>query len=170
MKFLSVKNIYIICFVFFLSIPSNADEKSILKGEKIWKERINCSYCHGPFGNGAGNPRSPGKAANLRETQLDKAGLIEIINCGIPTTEMPYFHRAAYKDAKICWDMTAEDMGEDMPKKGKKTLSDKSVAALADYIIAKIKGRGKITTAECEEYFSVGSRRCDGFREREKSN
>ena len=35
MKFLSVKNIYIICFVFFLSIPSNADEKSILKGEKI---------------------------------------------------------------------------------------------------------------------------------------
>tara|TARA_Y100000590_G_C15313762_1_gene861168 strand:- start:116 stop:628 length:513 start_codon:yes stop_codon:yes gene_type:complete len=167
---LMYKKIFLICFLFCFSFSLHADEKSILKGEKIWKERIKCGYCHGPFGNGAGNPRSPGKAANLRETQLDKAGLIEIISCGIPTTEMPYFHRSAYKNAEICWDMTAEDMGEDMPKKGNKTLSDKSIAALADYIIAKMKGRGPITTAECEEYFSVGSRRCDGFREREKSN
>ena len=66
--------------------------------------------------------------------------------------------------------MTVEDMGEDMPVKGKKSLSDKSIAALADYIIAKIKGRGPITAKECEEYFSVGSRRCDGFKEREQNN
>ena len=43
-------------------------------------------------------------------------------------------------------------------------------AALTDYIIAKIVGKGKITTAECEEYFSVGSKRCEGFRQREQQN
>ena len=162
--------IFLICFLVFFTQEIMADEKSILLGEKIWKERIKCGYCHGPFGNGAGNPRSPGNAANLRETQLDRDLLIEVITCGIPGTEMPYFHKSAYKKPEICWDMLAEDMGEDMPKKGKKTISEKSIAALTDYIIAKIVGKGKITTAECEEYFSVGSKRCEGFRQREQQN
>ena len=70
---------------------------------------------------------------------------------------------------KYIWSL-AEDMGEDMPKKGKKTISEKSIAALTDYIIAKIVGKGKITAAECEEYFSVGSKRCEGFRQREQQN
>ena len=90
---LMYKKIFLFCFLFCFSFSVNADEKSILKGEKIWKERIKCGYCHGPFGNGAGDPRSPGKAANLRETQLDKSMLIEVISCGIPTTQMPYYHR-----------------------------------------------------------------------------
>tara|TARA_B100002052_G_C15656858_1_gene495401 strand:- start:102 stop:617 length:516 start_codon:yes stop_codon:yes gene_type:complete len=167
-KILNILIVFLVPFFVLLSTNLYADEKSILLGQKLWKKSLKCGYCHGPFGNGSGDPRSPGKAANLRVTQLDKDGLMEIIACGIPGTEMPYFHRSAYKKPEICWDTLAEDLGEDMPKKGKKMISDKSVIAIADYIIARLKGRGDITAAECEEYFSVGSKRCEGFRQKEQ--
>ena len=160
--------IILFSILFFTPNVFAVDEKTLNLGKKVWKERIKCGYCHGPFGNGAGNPRSPGLGANIRETQLDRDGLYLVVACGIPGTEMPYFHRSAYKKPEICWDMLAEDMGEDMPKKheNNRTLNEKSISALVEYILADIKGRGPITLEECEEYFSVGSRKCNGFRDK----
>ena len=150
--------------VIFSSLIAMADEKSVEGGLKIWK-KAKCGYCHGIYGDGKGDPRSPGNGANLRETQFDKEGLIEIVSCGIPGTEMPYFHRSAYKKPEICWDMLEGDMGEDMPKthQGKK-ISEKSIIKVVDYIVAKIKGKGSITLEQCEEYFRVGSKACDRFK------
>ena len=152
-------------FIFLIIYPVYADEKSIAAGKKLWGKKIGCGYCHGVFGDGNGDPRSPGLGANLRITQYDREGLTEIIACGTPGTEMPYFHRSAYKKPEICWDMTVEDMGEDMPKTFEgKTLSDRSIPKLVDYIMAKIKDRGPVTKEECEEYFKVGSRACKGYK------
>ena len=60
-------------------------------GKNVWLSQANCADCHGWFGDGnAEDPRSP-RGANLRETELDKDSLIEIILCGIPGTSMPHF-------------------------------------------------------------------------------
>ena len=53
--------------------------------------RADCQFCHGINGDGRGDPRSPGRAANLRETRLNREQLIEVIACGRPGTEMPHF-------------------------------------------------------------------------------
>jgi hypothetical protein len=159
-----VKILFIVSIFSFIS-SVYADEKSIAAGKKLWAKKIGCGYCHGVFGDGSGDPRSPGAGANLRITQLDREGLIEVIACGIPGSEMPYFHRSAYKKPEICWDMIAEDMGEDMPKTFEgKTLSSKSIPKVVDYILANIKDRGPITLEECENYFKVGSRACNGYK------
>ena len=159
-----IKKIAVVFITLLFSSIAFADDATVAAGEKVWK-RTKCGYCHGIFGDGKGHPRSPGLGANLRETQLDREGLTEIIACGIPGTEMPYFHRSAYKKPEICWDMTAEDMGEDMPKTYEgKTLSDKSIPKLVEYILVKLKGRGPLSLEECEEYFKVGSKACDRFR------
>ena len=53
-------------------------------GERAFESKANCAWCHGVFGDGKGHPRSPGIAANLRETVLDEELLTEVLNCGIP--------------------------------------------------------------------------------------
>jgi hypothetical protein len=34
-------------------------------GERSFQDKADCQFCHGPEGDGRGDPRSPGKAANL---------------------------------------------------------------------------------------------------------
>src|SRR5437763_13567799 len=59
-------------------------------GERLFQDKADCAFCHGPQGDGRGDPRSPGKAANLRTTILKREHLIEVITCGRPRTEMPH--------------------------------------------------------------------------------
>src|SRR3984893_9244315 len=66
-------------------------------GKRLYKEKATCGFCHGWSGDGAGDPQSPGKAANLRETKLDHDQLVEIIRCGVPGgTAMPHFDKFAW--------------------------------------------------------------------------
>ncbi len=60
-------------------------------GKRLYQEKATCGFCHGWSGDGAGDPQSPGKAANLRETKLDHDQLVEVIRCGVPGgTAMPH--------------------------------------------------------------------------------
>nr|HZY67678.1 c-type cytochrome [Devosia sp.] len=78
-------------------------------GRDVWTSQANCADCHGSMGDGnADDPRSP-PGANLRETGLDEATLIEVILCGIPGTAMPHFDHRAYEDDR-CYGMTREEM------------------------------------------------------------
>jgi hypothetical protein len=51
-------------------------------GERLFRDKADCQFCHVMDGDGRGDPRSPGRAANLRETRLDRERLIEVIACG----------------------------------------------------------------------------------------
>jgi len=51
-------------------------------GKRLYQDKATCGFCHGWSGDGAGDPQSPGKAANLRESKLDHDQLVEIIRCG----------------------------------------------------------------------------------------
>ena len=74
---------------------------------RIFLEKADCAYCHGWAGDGAGQGQSPGAAANLRQSKLDRDSLIMVISCGIPGKAMPHFDDQAYTD-KRCYGYTGE--------------------------------------------------------------
>src|SRR5262245_43141166 len=78
------------------ALPASAQQVDL--GFRTYKMKVECGRCHGWAGDGVqDDPRAP-KGANLRKTTLDRDGLIEVIKCGRPGTEMPHFDERAYTD------------------------------------------------------------------------
>jgi len=158
-----MKFIIQLIIIFYAFNLSAADDLFIL-GEKSFNGKANCAFCHGVFGNGKGHPRSPGIAANLRETQLDEDLLIDTVSCGIPGSSMPFFNRKAYKDPEVCWETVMSDYsGRDVPKKSDKTVSEQKIKAIVHYILVNFKDRGKVTKEECVDKFGVGHSQCNKY-------
>jgi mono/diheme cytochrome c family protein len=117
-----------------------AQDKSF--GDRLFHDKAECQFCHGLDGDGHGDPRSPGKAANLHETILNRDQLIEVITCGRPGTEMPHFDKYAYVDDDKCYGLAKADVGKDIPPDPLSTpLTKHEIEAVADYIIANYKGK-----------------------------
>ena len=132
-------------------------------GRRLFLEKAECSYCHGWAGDGAGQPQSPGRAANLRQSQLGRDQLITVISCGIPGTSMPHFDDQAYTD-KRCYGMTEADLGNRVPPPPPSTtLQRREVEVLADYLLAQIVNRGPITREECVATLGDRVRSCDEY-------
>src|SRR5215813_12417259 len=86
-------------------------------------------------GEGAGDPLSPGKAANLRETKLDHDQLVEIIRCGVPGgTAMPHFDRFAWTEGEDCFGMTGAEVGDKKPPAPTAELSKREIDAIVAYL------------------------------------
>ncbi len=110
-------------------------------GQRLFQDKADCQFCHGIDGDGRGDPRSPGQAANLHKTILNREQLIEVIACGRPGTEMPHFDKFAYED-KSCYGHTAAELGADTPHDPHSTsLTKREIEAVADYIFAKFVGK-----------------------------
>jgi hypothetical protein len=123
-------------------------------------KRANCMTCHKWHGDGG--PGYGGPAISLRKTLLNRDQLIQTIKCGRPGRGMPYFDQQAYK-SDVCYGMTFEDFADKedhRPQKGKKTLNDRQVNAIADFIIAELQGK-EVTKAYCEMYYGGSTRRCE---------
>jgi mono/diheme cytochrome c family protein len=135
-----------------LAGPAVADESSVARGERIWKEKAGCQECHGWAGDGKGGLHHPGVALSLRVTQLTRDQIRMTIQCGRPGTSMPHFDRFAYTD-KRCYDMTAEDLGNDVPTDSGTGLQPYEIDALADYVATKLKGAEEATRGQCLAYF-----------------
>ena len=124
---------------YWLATGAFAQEQSF--GDRLFHDKADCQFCHGPEGDGQGDPRSPGHAANLHETTLNRAQLVEVISCGRPGTEMPHFDKYAYIDDK-CYGMLAADIGKDIPPDPHSTpLTQHEIEALADYVLNTYKGK-----------------------------
>lgn len=137
-----------------------------VRGKTVFMRVGVCSECHGWAGDGehGKHPRSPGIAANLRETQLTPEDMAQVIRCGIPGTAMPYHLSTAYKDPEVCYGMVMDDFGgEGVPVKGK-TFREKDVENVVAYIVQQFQGRGPITLADCEEILKPGDKQCDFLR------
>jgi hypothetical protein len=123
-------------------------------GRRIFQDKAQCSYCHGWAGDGAGAPQSSGGAANLRETKLNRQQLIEVISCGRPGQAMPRFDDQAYADKRCYGGITEAALGQDLPPLPPGSLlQGREIAALVDFLQAKIINRGPITRDECLEAF-----------------
>jgi mono/diheme cytochrome c family protein len=124
----------ILCF-------GGAHAQDVSFGARLFQDKADCQYCHGPNGDGRGDPRSPGRAANLHETRLDRGQLIEVIACGGPGTEMPHFDKYAYEDTD-CYGLKGKDLGADAPHyPHSTTLTRREIEAIADYILATFVGK-----------------------------
>jgi mono/diheme cytochrome c family protein len=130
-------------------------------GKRLYQSKATCGHCHGWSGDGAGDPLSPGKAANLRETKLDHDQLVEVIRCGVPGgTAMPHFDKFAWTEGEDCFGMTGAEIGDKKPPAPTAELSKREIAAIAAYLEAKVIGKGPPTVADCEEFFGAGSPLC----------
>ncbi len=137
----------------FPACPAAAADDDFAYGRRLFLEKAECSFCHGWAGDGAGHPQSPGRAANLRQSKLARDPLIEVISCGIPGTAMPHFDELAYTD-KRCYGMTEAELGPRTPTlPPSTTLQKREIEVIADYLLAKIIGRGAVTREECLENF-----------------
>jgi mono/diheme cytochrome c family protein len=145
-----------------VAVPAAAQSAGdIAMGKKLYQDKATCGFCHGWSGDGAGDPQSPGKAANLRETKLDHEQLVEVIRCGIPGgTAMPHFDKFAWTQGEECFGMTAAEVGDKKPSPPSAGLQKREIEAIVAYLEAKVVGKGPATAADCEEYFGPGSRRC----------
>jgi len=110
-------------------------------GARLFHDKADCQFFHGPNGDGRGDARSPGRAANLHETLLNREQLIEVIACGRPGTEMPHFDKYAYEDTD-CYGLKGKDLGADAPHYPHSTsLTKREIEAIADYIITTFVGK-----------------------------
>jgi hypothetical protein len=123
-------------------------------GRRIFQDKAQCVFCHGWAGDGAGAPQSSGGAANLRETNLTREQLIEVISCGRPGEAMPRFDDQAYAEKRCYGGVTEAALGQDLPPLPPGSLLQRrEIEALVDFLQAKIINRGPITREECLEAF-----------------
>jgi mono/diheme cytochrome c family protein len=118
-----------------------ASAQNVSFGERLYQEKADCQFCHGPDGDGRGDPRSPGKAPDLRKTILQRDHLVEVISCGRPGTEMPHFDKSAYEETN-CYGLSVAQVGKDMPPPPhSNSLTQREIAAVVDYVLAKFVGK-----------------------------
>jgi mono/diheme cytochrome c family protein len=136
---------------------------SFAYGRRLYQDKAQCSFCHGWAADGAGEPQSNGGAADLRQSYLNRDQLIEVIMCGRPGTPMPHYDDLAYTD-KRCYGVTEAELGPQVPAPPPSTtLQQREAAAIADYLLAKVIGRGAVMRNECEEVFGQGARACAAY-------
>ena len=128
------------------------------RGKIVYQKVGVCVNCHGWAGDGSAgrNPMARGVAANLRETKLDTEGLTEVIKCGIPGTQMPYYESAAYRDDRCYGLMMADFESGQQPMRGK-TFRDMQLADLIAYLQTNMIGLGKPTFEECAMYYGASA-------------
>lgn len=131
-------------------------------GLRVYK-KANCVGCHNWTGSGGGG--YGGASANLRATELTREQIAETVRCGRPGTGMPYFEREAYADGR-CYGLKAADLAEGQkPPEPQQYLRPAEIEAVTDYVVARIKGRGDPTFAECQAFFGEATRACNRYRE-----
>ncbi len=142
---------------------SNAAEKSLETGQAIYK-RANCVGCHKWHGDGGGG--YGGAALSLRKTELDKEQIMEIVRCGRPGTGMPYFSRNSYpaNDAPRCYNLTGKDLESMHVAQANIFLRPEEIAAVAEYVLGSIKGKGDPNLADCTAFFGEESKACDVYK------
>src|SRR5208282_3503808 len=133
--------------------PPNADD--VADGMRLFEQKGNCQACHGWSGDGHKTDSQMPDGANLRETKLNRAGLVLLIKCGRLNSQMPAFDKFAYSDGR-CYGKKQADLKAyptrmpDPPA----TLQQREIELIADFLIAKIVGKGPMDThAKCAEFW-----------------
>ena len=136
--------------------------EDIAAGMSIFMQKGDCQACHGWAGDGRKMDNQMPDGANLRALSIDRDVLTMTIKCGRPGTGMPAFDRLAYSDGR-CYGLKEADLrarGLDLADPAA-TLQPNEVQALADFLLAKVVGKGQMTRAQCVEYWGKPVEACD---------
>jgi hypothetical protein len=138
--------------------------EDIAAGQRIYRQKADCQSCHGWAADGRKMDSQMPDGANLRTTKLDRDKLIIAIKCGVPGKAMPAFDRLAYSDGR-CYGMTQAALKKlgglpDPPA----TLQTREIEAVADFLFAKVVGKGPMDRAKCIEYWGSDVEACSEFK------
>jgi Cytochrome C oxidase, cbb3-type, subunit III len=136
------------------------DPESVAAGMRIFRTKGDCQACHGWAADGRKMDTQMPDGANLRTTKLDREKLIIAIKCGVPGKSMPAFDRLAYSDGR-CYGMTQAALKKlgglpDPPA----TLQQREIESVADFLFAKVVGKGPMDHAACIEYWGSDVEAC----------
>src|ERR1700722_10641215 len=110
----------------------------VAEGMRLYQQKGNCQSCHGWAGDGRKTDSPMPDGASLRETNLNRAGLITTIKCGRLNSQMPAFDKFAYSDGR-CYGKKQADLKSyptrmpDPPA----TLQQREINLVVDFLIAK---------------------------------
>ena len=138
----------------FATFASAQDAADLADGLRLFRQKGNCQACHGWAGDGRKMDSQMPDGSNLRESEMNRELLIITIKCGRPGTGMPAFDKFAYSDGR-CFGLKQADLKSrdlmlaDPPA----TLQNREVELLADFMLARIVGRGPMDRTKCIEYW-----------------
>lgn len=144
------------------SQPPNASD--IADGMRLYQQKGNCQACHGWAGDGRKTDSQMPDGANLRDTKLNRAGLVTTIKCGRLNSQMPAFDKFAYSDGR-CYGKKEADLKAyptrmpDPPA----TLQPREIDLIVDFLMAKIVGKGPMDRAKCVEFWGSETDACKEF-------
>ena len=141
------------------------DPADIADGMRLFQQKGNCGSCHGWAGDGRKMESQMPDGPNLRETKLNRAGLVVTIKCGRLNSQMPAFDKFAYSGDKRCYGKTQADLKAyptrmpDPPA----TLQPREIELIADFLMAKVVGKGPMDHAKCAEFWGSDVDACKEF-------
>lgn len=103
--------------------------EQIVAGKRVWVDAA-CFNCHGTNGQG-GNSKDFPHGPSLRTSTLDAESMLEIIACGIPSTQMPGWAKGAYTE-RPCFGDEVGPVPADTRIIG--AYDEAQLASLMDYI------------------------------------
>lgn len=147
-----------------LAAPSvqAADAADIAEGMSLFQQKGNCQACHGWAADGRKMDNQMPDGSNLRETKLDRNNLILTIKCGRPGRGMPAFDRLAYSDGR-CYGMKQADLKGLSLADPAAPLQPREIESIADFLFAKVIGKGAMDRAKCAEYWGSEVELCKEF-------
>jgi mono/diheme cytochrome c family protein len=140
------------------------DPADLAAGMRLFRQKGNCQACHGWAGDGRKMDGQMPDGANLRESVLDRETLILLIKCGRPGTGMPAFDKFAYSDGR-CYGLKQADLKSptrQMPDPPA-TLQAREIETIADFMLARIVGKGPMDRAKCIDYWGSDVEPCGEF-------
>lgn len=154
-------------FSFTVANPAAAQQASaadIALGKSVWMSSAPCKDCHGWGAHGVADVPQEPTGFNLRKTILTPEQMSEVIRCGRPQSEMPYFLSASWRaDTNTCYGMTRAQVGAAVPTASPSTLSQRQIDALVAYIFADFVGKPQPTFEECQATLGAASTRCGQY-------
>ncbi len=152
--------------MFVCARAQEPDPADIASGLRLFRAKGNCQACHGWAADGRKMDSQMPDGANLRETQLDRKAIVVLIQCGRPGSGMPAYDRLAYADGR-CYGMKSADLAKagmnltDPPA----TLAAREIELVADFLMAKVVGKGPMNRARCVEYWGSEVNECKELKE-----
>ena len=142
--------------------PDKASASDIADGMRLYQQKGNCQACHGWAGDGRKSDSQMPDGANLRETKLNRSGLVMVVQCGRLNSQMPAFDKFAYSDGR-CFGMKQADLKSPMPDPAA-TFQPREIELVADFLLQKVVGKGPMDRAKCIEYWGSDVDACREFK------
>jgi mono/diheme cytochrome c family protein len=142
--------------------PAAVDPSDVAEGMRLYQQKGSCGSCHGWAGDGRKMDNQMPDGANLRETKLNRAGLVIVIKCGRLNSQMPAFDKFAYSDGR-CYGKTQADLksyAQQMPD-APATLQPREIELIADFLMTKVVRQGPMDHDKCVAFWGSDVDACN---------